>query len=261
MTVPDSVDAKLKWARKHMDAAKRSVDVFVDGHPYAVGRELEDEGARHVYRFTRYSEPPTEIGLKVGDTIHNLRSSLDHLALALARKGAEAEGVTMTLKEETRVQFPIASTPDNYKDQIGSGRLKNVDASAVEQISWLQPYRQGDNFATAPLWCIRELDDADKHRKLATLGCVVRDLSSITLPPGVPEPESTFPREGWGLGAVVVAYVFPAPYPEVDMHFEPTFAVALEEAWPPTRPIYDVLRDYIEYVEEYVVGSLAERFL
>jgi len=261
VTVPDSVDAKLKWARKHMDAAKHAVDAFVEDKPYAVGRELEDEGAKHVYRFTRYLEPPTEIGLKVGDAVHNLRSSLDHLALALARKGAEAQGVTMTPKEETRIQFPIASTADHFKDQIGSGRLKNVDASAVDQISWLQPFRQGDNFATATLWCIRELDDADKHQKLTTLGCVVRDLSSITLPPGMREPESTFPRDGWGLGAVVVAYVFPASHPEVDMQFKPTFAVALEEAWPPTRPLYDVLRGYIEYVEEYVVTSLAEQFL
>jgi hypothetical protein len=102
MAIPESVDAKLKWARKHMDAAKHAVDAFVENKPYAVERELEYEGAKHVYRFTRYLEPPTEIGLKVGDAVHNLRSSLDHLALVgghekcseMSTKSAQVSGVS-----------------------------------------------------------------------------------------------------------------------------------------------------------------------
>jgi hypothetical protein len=145
--------------------------------------------------------------------------------------------------------------------RIGGSGLKRVNGDAVDQIRSLQPFRLGDNFAQDRLWLVKELDDADKHRKLVALGCVVRELSGIHVPPGVPQPETTFPRDGWGLNAVVVAYVFPTPHPEMDVKFEPTFSVSMEEGWPPTRPIHDVLRGYIEYVEEYVLGPLSERFL
>jgi hypothetical protein len=45
------------------------------------------------------------------------------------------------------------------------------------------------------------------------------------------------------------------------MQFDPPFSVALEDAWPPTSPIHDVLRSYIEYIEKYIVTPLANQFL
>ena len=260
MPVPDSVTAKLKRAREHMQTVKRMVDAFIKTNPYAVGRDLEDEGAKHLYRFTRYTEVPPKIGLRVGDAVHNLRSSLDHLAFALANKGAEAQGITMSLKDETGVQFPIVSTPDKFKDQIDRGRLKYVDAGAVNEICLLQPFRLGANYAHDRLFLISELDNADKHRKLAASACVVY-LDTDMVPHNVPMPKIPFPPSQWGLGAVVVAFVFPTPQPEMDMHFDPPFSVALEDAWPPKRPIHDVLRGYIEYVEKYIVTPLANQFL
>ena len=255
----ESWQLKLDRAREHIDAAKDAVDALIKTQPYALGRELEDEGAKHVYRFTRYSDPPLEIGLRVGDAVHNLRSSLDHLALALANKGADTVGVVMTPEEEAGIQFPIVKSSDDFQNQVTRrARLKYVDSVAVDQIRGCQPFRLSAGYIRDPLWIISELDNADKHRRLATLGCVVH-LDPV-LPPGVPEPRFTKPG-GWGLGAVVVAYVFPAPYPEVDMQLDPPFSVAIEDAWPPTRPVHDVLRRYIKHVEEYVAGPLAARFL
>lgn len=245
-----------------MEALDHAVDAFIEGEPYAVGRELQDEGAKHVYRFAKYTEPPPEIGLKVGDTVHNLRSSLDHLALALAHKGAEAQGITMSPKEEAHIQFPIVTSSNDFEDQVNNrGRLKYVDPAAIHQIRSRQPFQLGTGYSQDRVWNIGELDNADKHRKLATAGCVVHGLSDIVVPPGVPHPEATIPPDGWGLGAIVVAYVFPTPHPEVDVQFSPPFSITLEEAWPPTRPIHDVLSGYIEYVNEYIAGPLADRFL
>ena len=255
--MPESWQLKLDRAREHMDAAKDAVDTFIETKPYALGRELEDEGAKHVYRFTRYSDPPPEIGLRVGDAVHNLRSCLDHLALALAHKGADGKGLTMTREEEADIQFPVVKSPDDFKKQIGRGRLKYVDSGAVDQIRGCQPFHLGD-YPRHPLWKVSELDNTDKHPRLPTLGCVVH-LDPV-LPLGIPEPVLTKP-DGWGLGAVIVAYVFPAPYPEVDMKLDPPFSVTLDDAWPPTRPVYNVLGRYIKYVEEYVAAPLAARFL
>jgi hypothetical protein len=243
-----------------MQTVKRMVDAFIKTEPYAVGRELEDEGAKHVYRFTRYTEVPPKIGLRVGDAVHNLRSSLDHLAFALANKGAEAQGNTMSPKVETRVQFPIVSTPDKFKDQIDSGRLKYVDARAVDRIRSLQPFRFGANYANDFLFRVSELDNTDKHRKLAASACVVY-IDSDMFPPDLPAPEVTYPPSSWELGAPVVAFVFPTPHPEVDMQFNPPFSVALEDAWPPNSPIHEVLRGYIKYVEQHIVTPLADQFL
>lgn len=260
MALPESVALKLGKAREHMKAAKVGANTFIKGNPYSIGRDLEEDGRKHVHRFTRYTEPPPEIGLWVGDAIHNLRASLDHLAFALAHKGAASVGMVMTSKQETAIQFPVVKTLDEFKDQIARNRLRYVDGEAIKEICLLQPFKRGSQFNIDYLWKIAELDNADKHRKLTTVGCVVHsEPPSLML--DVPEPVRTFHGGPWGLNAKVVTYVFTTPQPEVDMEANSTFSVALEEAWPPTWPLDKVLSEYIDYVEDQVARPLATQFL
>lgn len=260
MPLPESVALKLGKAREHMQAAKERADAFIGADPYAIGRDLEEDGRKHVHKFTRYEEPPPEIGLTVGDAIHNLRSSLDHLAFALANKGAASVGMAMTSKQETSIQFPIVRALDEFKDQVARNRLRYVDGEAIRAICLVQPFKRGSQFNIDYLWKIAELDNADKHRKLTTVGCVVHS-EAPSLMSSVPEPSRTYHGGPWGLEAKVVTYVFPTPQPEVDMEANSTFSVALEEAWPPTWSLDKVLGEYIDYIENNVLRPLADVFL
>lgn len=231
-TVPDSVRLKLDWARHHMGEATRATDSFISTTPYVVTRQLEDGGAKHVYVFTKYTEPPSEIGLHVGDCIHNLRSSLDHLAMALAQKGARDNLSTLTESEERRIQFPIVKCQDDWDSAIRQHWLRYVPDAAVQEILLLQPFcRRGAWYDADFLWRIGQLDNADKHRKLISAASVVH--MECALPPDVPEPKEVPVQRTWALGGAVAAWVYPTPQRGVDA-WRPSFSVAVDDAWPPT---------------------------
>src|SRR5581483_862620 len=107
-----------------------------------------------------------ELSLLVGDILHNLRSGLDHLALALAE--AYIGGRAMP-KVEADSQFPIYSTKSLWRN----GRARRVGCArprAQARLQRMQPWRRGDMWQSHPLWVLRELSDYDKHRRLPLVG-------------------------------------------------------------------------------------------
>ena len=253
-TVPENVRMKLDWARHHMGEATRATNSFISTTPYVLTRQLEDGGAKHVYVFAKYTEPPPEIGLHVGDCIHNLRSSLDHLAVALAHKGARDRVSTLTEKQERRIQFPIVKCQDDWDNAITQHSLRYVPEAALQEILLLQPFcRRGAQYDADFLWRIGQLDNADKHRKLISAATVVH--MECALPPNVPDPKEVQVQRTWALGGAVAAWVYPTPQPDLDA-WRPSFSVAVDDAWPPTWAVEKLLSDYINYVETHVVPHL-----
>ena len=60
--------------------------------------------------------------------------------------------------------FPIADTPQRYTRALGRlGELKR-DKAIRAAVEGLQPYNRGNPPGEPPLWLLRELNDADKHR-------------------------------------------------------------------------------------------------
>ena len=96
--------------------------------------------------------------LMVGDTIHNLRSALDHLACQLALLAENSIDCC------AKTHFPICLEPAKF---IKATRdLKTlIDPKALALIEELQPYKTPDSSKT-PLWTISQLDIIDKHRVL-----------------------------------------------------------------------------------------------
>lgn len=94
-----------------------------------------------------------------GDVIHNLRSSLDHLAYHLVAAGTGGKFPKYT-------GFPIADSAEGYKAEKKRRKVKRMRSGAVKAIDSLQPYKNGKGDA---LWRIHKLDRADKHRLLVTV--------------------------------------------------------------------------------------------
>lgn len=93
-----------------------------------------------------------------GDVIHNLRSTLDHLAYALVIAGTDHEPTD-------GVGFPIAKDKATY-ESIKARKVQGIRPEAVELIDSLKPYDGGN----ATLWKIHQLNIIDKHRSVLTIG-------------------------------------------------------------------------------------------
>jgi hypothetical protein len=117
-----------------MKALSEGRRLFFETEPFATERALEREGHEHIFNWSKYAETPDSFGLIAGDVIHNLRSSLDHLAMALAESGASAKGGHNDPQEIARIQFPIVTKHTYFVDQCKRGSLLNVEQGAVDLI-------------------------------------------------------------------------------------------------------------------------------
>ena len=155
----DAIKAKLDRATQHIADLSSRLDTFLSEAPE---RELVDcdADAAKAFRDFHLNRPiPPEFGIVAGEVIHQLRSSLDHIACALHPK----DGGTPTITS----QFPIFSfeptKPDDgrrYQNQI-----KGITRPAVlALIEHHQPYLRGNDRHW--LVVLKTLSNTDKHRAL-----------------------------------------------------------------------------------------------
>ena len=114
----------------------------------------------------RIKPAPLRLSILIGDCLFNLRSALDHLALALAR--TYTPGLTEKQTEDS--QFPIFADPANYAEK----RTKAIGCgpAAQDDIEKLQPYHTGNNPGCIRSWDIHNLNNIDKHRSLTVFAAM-----------------------------------------------------------------------------------------
>lgn len=257
---------KLDRATEHVGALQAVQEKFLAGEPYAYrrtieGGTIEGEGTDHVLRWERYTKPPDDLGLIAGDAIHNARSALDHLAVALAEHGARVVGVTMTRRVEKGIQFPICLSRDQFMEQISRGRLEHVECSTRAVIEACQPYNVSNNPRHAILMQLSVLDNADKHRMLLPAGHAITvrpgDVpdAEIKLPPKPPAPGNSYGEPGTEICRIVVS----TPKREVDVPCELGFGVILAGGVPLIE-MYAAIDDIIATTETVAEG-IASRCL
>lgn len=98
----------------------------------------------------------------LGDTIHNLRSSLDLLACQLVRKNDNNHDCN-------HVQFPISESSQKFVKATNRSEIQLMGPRVIEILTSLQPYKGGHS---NKLWVLYRLNIQDKHRLLivATAG-------------------------------------------------------------------------------------------
>lgn len=217
--LPRSVQLKLDRAAHHLEALNSGIQEFFASNPYEARRDVEHGGTHHVIRWVRYTDPPPTLGLIAGEAIHNMRSSLDHMVVVLAKAGAIAAGVELTKAEERGLQFPITDHPQEFRKQVGR-RLKHVTTMARDFIEGRQPY-QVHFSAEYPLRVVSELDNADKHRALTTAG-LSTGVHTVNWPTGIADTPMLRPQryEPPAPDAEVGRFVFPEPHGESELPIE-----------------------------------------
>jgi hypothetical protein len=135
-----------------------AIGAFYAEQSKAAGHKVENQNELIV---TWPDEPPLDprLALVLGDCIHNIRSSLDHLVAQLAL----LNNATSVAIEKTA--FPICLSPNDFKNATVRKVAPYISGDALREIEKLQPYSAGDGVQNI-LWVLSQLDIIDKHRLL-----------------------------------------------------------------------------------------------
>lgn len=169
--------SKVRHAREHRDALDRYIsETFTDeANRPVIGAKFEPESGDYVKYVSRMPDLEPfllEVGLRVGDTVHDLRSALDHLMIQLALLHKPG----LTPKQARSIQFPIADTPDDFAKQRRH-YLRHIDHAHRTVFESFQPYDSRTRSGLAdtytgpwihPLRLLRDLSNEDKHRVIIT---------------------------------------------------------------------------------------------
>jgi hypothetical protein len=153
--------AKYEWADKHVKNFESAVLEFRRDNPHVVGRKRDLESGRVVDYVENVPVIDSELSMKFGDAIHNLRSTLDHLARALA----EATGTPFDVK---KTSFPVSNEAKDYKSRARAC-IVGLSQPCLETLDRIQPYKGGYSHI---IWQLNELDVIDKHRMLVAVATV-----------------------------------------------------------------------------------------
>lgn len=183
----ESWDLKLARADEHLGEFKRLIAPLLGRrvNPVSKGWETYNQKPAFVYR-VRFAipQPDDRLAVIAGDIMHNIRSALDHAAVAL-----------VSPQKQRYASFPIFTCDPDAIDEITGDYLHRRDRRnwnrsvqdmpkrAVAFLKIVQAYRLAENGEDPndyALALLRTFQDADKHRKLTV---VTR---------GIPDPELFF---------------------------------------------------------------------
>ena len=222
--------AKLGRAKQTTDVIEQEECAYLSGSPPPVRMVGAHEGTEYVFRAFGPNSAPLQFAILAGESIHHLRSSLDHIVWALVVKHIGLPN--------NRIQFPICDTRDSFERALKAGVIKGVGSAAAKLIESVQPFTSETPRQTI-LYVLHQLDIIDKHKLLvvtataAELGetIVFGDNAAMPKSPknpnivglGSPAPVLASPT---GARAFAVQFKEPSPQVTVDADFE--FKLAFE---------------------------------
>lgn len=160
----DGVRAKVERAKEHFEYLAVRVDEFLAMEPYGYTVAADPRTGDNVVVATVKDRPPLVWGVIIGDVVHNLRSSLDHLVYQLIVLNGDTP--------DRRSEFPIFSSVKEY-EASGEAKVKKVAPAAQKIIKKLVPDPTKGSVDDHPLWLIHELNRLDKHQVLTVVGGAV----------------------------------------------------------------------------------------
>lgn len=168
MTARDRLNliaVKVERAREHLVSLSTEVREYLDSKPYAVGAKRDPDSRRLIYFVAGVRPAPLKLSALMGDTIHNLRSTLDHLAYQLVWVGTGKS-------PSSQVSFPIGDDRPKYLEKCRR-QLKGATPAAIATLDGLNPYKGGND----ELWRLHKLNNVDKHRVLITAGSAFQSVN------------------------------------------------------------------------------------
>lgn len=230
----DSARAKIARGRELIGELHRKISGYQ-------GARLVSENRPDSFQIVlRMTDAPPNVAAVLGDAIHNLRASLDHLAVSLVKlNGRSASGV----------HFPFGDSQAGLEDQIKRHHFDRASPEAVNLLRGFSPHRGGNDTLRA----LHDLDLLDKHNDMIPIWSAAVQQVPINLPGGIIIAGTKFDMRD---GQVLVRADGPQP-----LHF-PDMPVSLVGIFPRESPfarkeLVPTLTDLADVVEGIVNAFVA----
>jgi hypothetical protein len=253
------VEAKLFRADSLIEELREELEPYLSTKNFFVEKTKIEP---NIWELTlrMHSQPPMIIGAKIGDVVHNLRSSLD-VAMYLSLESVfQMKFSQLTDYEKKNICFPIFDNEDRYRDSAWSSNL--ADEPLLNGLSEIQPFRNlefAGNDAerqlmlnTAPLRELHSLWNQDKHRGVHL---VVGGLDMLAL--GLNADESAewkmIDPPPWVDGSKPFQILYKNAGPQETLNLTDSFAIGLPSDVRPLQvyPVIDKLKWLRNHVEFY----------
>ena len=126
---------------------------------YRFDRQTDPDGRLHIR--IRFNSLPAEWSLLLGEALHSMRSSLDHLVYGLA---ILEQGRALTEDEARKTEFPIFG-PEALTDGLRTRKVGLLPEPVQLAIVQYQPHNASD-YRMTKLWTLHALDNRNKHRSI-----------------------------------------------------------------------------------------------
>jgi hypothetical protein len=156
---------KIARAEQHLVELRDLVERYQNGHYYRAvcpNPPRQPTHWRFVLEITQ--EPDPQLAIVLGDLLFNVRSALDHVAVACAPPARKRQA-----------GFPLYEVLDDDAQRKFESMTRDMAPGAVAAIEYEQPYNAVNRTSkigpesVEALFALNALQDADKHRSLAVL--------------------------------------------------------------------------------------------
>ena len=171
---------KLNRAEKHLDDLDSEIALYASRNPYFAQRETYCDRHNDCWRYTLQirEEPPVALALILGDAVHNMRSAIDHLAVAISdAKYRESASFPCFLND------PDKLPPGHITRKAFERATAGMSAEALAEVKRCQPYAESDPVDRRRhiLTVISRLDRTDKHRNIVLFSSGLLNAGSRTI--------------------------------------------------------------------------------
>ncbi|HEY2392978.1 MAG TPA: hypothetical protein VGK22_17505 [Candidatus Angelobacter sp.] len=159
--------AKINRAKFHItniETVLRDWTRADDFHIVTIQHDYRKQLAYLRFTFNELTFPATELALVIGDTFHNLKSSLDILWHVVMR---ECHG-----EPSDYTKFPVENDRDKLAVPLAAAvKKKQITQTVMEfMLDTVKPYKTG-NYA---IWALHKLNIQDKHQLLIPILSILK---------------------------------------------------------------------------------------
>jgi hypothetical protein len=157
---------KVERAKRHIQELAAEVEAFHASKPYEVIIQDDPATSQRLYKVKINRCVPVEWSGIVGDAIHNARSSLDLLMVALVRH------CDPNRASYNHVKFIVGETKQAFESRLRDS-IKGASSEARRLVENLKPYKGGEE----AFWRLHQLDILDKHKAIIPVGAAHRGVA------------------------------------------------------------------------------------
>jgi hypothetical protein len=172
------VQGKLRRAEAHLRTLHEAVVAYLGPALEMVSYPCVEPVGVSFYALVN-EPPPVDLGVILGDFVHNLRSALDHLMWQVViMRGATPGRWT---------QYPIYDTPAEFERRVtrpaAEGKKSPMLGCPPWVVAWIetgQPYQQPEEGKVHTLAILRDFSNTDKHQVLhAAVAAVQLEMPTV----------------------------------------------------------------------------------